>query len=102
MSRTYSDTLRDIAATLAEHEHGAEMLRAIADEERTADTPEEAGWITAEAVYYVASRWHRGQRCPLYSAGCLVRFDPGPLWRRPEPRSVAAYLATDLVRILRR
>ena len=100
--RTYSDTFRRIAGELSRHRHGPDMLRTIASSERWRGDCDPDGWETAEAVHYVSIGWHEGQWCPLYIAACVAGFRPGMAWSRPERGSSAAYLAADLIRILRR
>jgi len=102
MRHTYTESLRRIAPVLAEHEHGPEMLRALAAFERedNAGYEDPAGFDTAEAVYYVSLSWHAGQTCPLYAAGCATEFHPGMGWRKPEGYTARAAAAA-LLRILR-
>jgi hypothetical protein len=97
----YSDALRQVAPHLAQHEHGPEFLRILAETERNQDEYDPAGWATAESVYYVGSLWHGGQWCPLYAALCATEFHPGPCWRSPEDY-FARNAAAAMLRILRK
>lgn len=96
----YSATLRKAAPTLAQHPNGYDILRILASWERTADDPQTAEWDTAEAMHYVGSHFHRGQWDPVYVMQC-TGFRPGPSWRRPEPCSVAAIIASELIPLVR-
>lgn len=101
--RNYSDTLRSVAPILAQLSYGCDILRTLADFERmTHDGGDwtSAAWCTAEAVYYVAGRWHGGQWCPWYAAGCATDFSPGMFWRRPERGTLEADATAALVRIV--
>ena len=97
--------LQKVAPILIDHKHGLDMLRELVSWRSMVDKAEyPIGWDfdVAESTYYVGTRWHGGQGCPLYSAMCATGFESGPCWTRPERGTMAADIAASLVRILSR